>query len=233
MPFALWYILSVFFILYSMFLWLYWISGVQNIIEDPTTTQSCVLFIRSGLPGNMFMNIFTDVINWDAGTGTVATKTWSTFIRIKQISFYCFTTLHHIDIKTIYILTEMMIVYVCLLPDCPGGGKSESPEGRRMRTVNTAAFPPEHGSIAMGLGAPWEEKYSRKNNILNTISGQRRKKQDFEGLITIGNHQIDLKNHKKKNIRKPQKTNENSPSITSFFAISTVCICVRTCISVP
>lgn len=39
-------------------------------------------------------------------------------------------------------------------PDCPGGGKPEGPEGRRMRTVNTAAFPPEHGSIATGLGAP-------------------------------------------------------------------------------
>lgn len=40
------------------------------------------------------------------------------------------------------------------LPDCPGGGKAEGPEGSRMRTVNTAALPPEHGSIATGLGAP-------------------------------------------------------------------------------
>lgn len=39
-------------------------------------------------------------------------------------------------------------------PDWPGGGKPEGPDGRRMRTVNTAAFPPEHGSIATGLGAP-------------------------------------------------------------------------------
>lgn len=40
-------------------------------------------------------------------------------------------------------------------PDCPGGGKPEGPEGRRNRTVNTAAFPPEHGSMATGLGAPF------------------------------------------------------------------------------
>lgn len=43
-------------------------------------------------------------------------------------------------------------------PDCPGGGSPEAPEGRRMRTVNTAALPPEHGSMATGLGAPWGQK---------------------------------------------------------------------------
>lgn len=42
-------------------------------------------------------------------------------------------------------------------PDCPGGGKPEGWEGRRTRTVNTAAFPPEHGSSATGLGAPWKQ----------------------------------------------------------------------------
>ena len=41
-----------------------------------------------------------------------------------------------------------------LLPDWPGGGKPEGPDGRHMRTVSTAAFPPEHGSIATGLGGP-------------------------------------------------------------------------------
>lgn len=51
---------------------------------------------------------------------------------------------------------------MCVLPDCPGGGKPEGPDGRRKRTVNTAAFPPEHGSIATGLGAPWEEKNKQR-----------------------------------------------------------------------
>lgn len=53
---------------------------------------------------------------------------------------------------------------VVILPDCPGGGKPEGPEGRRMRTVKTAAFPPEQGSIATGLGAPCDEITAQKIN---------------------------------------------------------------------
>lgn len=48
-------------------------------------------------------------------------------------------------------------------PDCPGGGKPEGPKGRRNRTVNTAAFPPEHGSMATGLGALFQKEHIKSH----------------------------------------------------------------------
>lgn len=47
------------------------------------------------------------------------------------------------------------------LPDCPGGGTPDAPLGRHKNTVRTAALFPEHGSMAMGLGAPWKRNTSR------------------------------------------------------------------------
>ena len=61
-----------------------------------------------------------------------------------------------------FILIFFLIKSMCALPDCPGGGKPDGPDGRRKRTVSTAAFPPEHGSIATGLGAPWEEENKQR-----------------------------------------------------------------------
>lgn len=45
-----------------------------------------------------------------------------------------------------------------VLPDCPGGGAPDDPRGRQRKTVRTAARFPAHGSMAMGLGAPWKRK---------------------------------------------------------------------------
>lgn len=47
---------------------------------------------------------------------------------------------------------------LCDIPDCPGGGTPDGPRGRHISTVSTAAFPPEQGSMATGLGGPFEEK---------------------------------------------------------------------------
>lgn len=41
------------------------------------------------------------------------------------------------------------------LPDWPGGGTPSDPLGRHKNTVSTAALFPEHGSMAIGFGEPW------------------------------------------------------------------------------
>lgn len=70
-------------------------------------------------------------------------------------------------IKNMVLDTDRQAELLLSVPDCPGGGKAESPEGRCMSTVSTAAFPPEHGSTATGLGAPFGE-----NNVKYESNGQ-------------------------------------------------------------
>lgn len=49
------------------------------------------------------------------------------------------------------------------LPDCPGGGTPDAPLGRHRNTVSTAALFPEHGSMAIGLGAPCKRNKPQVN----------------------------------------------------------------------